>query len=76
MDKFLKWIEENKEWLFSGLGITLIGLFIAFSKIIKKFLKNSFHRILTYFKAKKILKQQKQPNYDDSLFISEMPYEL
>ncbi len=75
MDKFLKWIEENKEWLFSGLGITLIGLFIAFSKRIKKFLKNSFHRILTYFKAKKILKQQKQPNYDDSLFISEMPYD-
>ncbi|NEQ47835.1 MAG: hypothetical protein F6K00_31635 [Leptolyngbya sp. SIOISBB] len=28
----LNWIEENKEWFLSGLGIALFGAFLAFVK--------------------------------------------
>jgi len=39
---FFDWIEQNKEWLFSGLGIAIIGWFITWS--INRH-KNTSHQI-------------------------------
>lgn len=40
-----KWICDNKEWLFSGLGITIIGLAVAFSKKITITFKRLYKKI-------------------------------
>jgi LPXTG-motif cell wall-anchored protein len=36
MRQIMDWIQDNKEWLFSGLGVFLLGLLFAFSKKRKK----------------------------------------
>lgn len=37
----LQWIVDNKEWLFSGVGITFIGAVIGSRRIKQKSLKQS-----------------------------------
>ena len=29
MDKIINWISENKEWFFSGIGVTFVTLILA-----------------------------------------------
>lgn len=29
MDKIINWISENKEWFFSGIGVTVVTLILA-----------------------------------------------
>ena len=34
MEKFVAWVIDNKQWLFSGIGVTVVALILSF--ILKK----------------------------------------
>lgn len=69
-----KWICDNKEWLFSGLGITIIGLAVAFSKKITITFKRLYKKIKITLHDIKFKNLKENKDFDDSLFISEKPY--
>lgn len=43
----IEWICQNKEWIFSGIGVTILGIGIAiFKKIFVKRAKNSSKTVI------------------------------
>ena len=44
MDKVIIWVNENKEWFFSGIGVTIVTL--IFAAIRKVFCKKKQEKIL------------------------------
>lgn len=43
MDKIINWVNENKEWFFSGIGVTAVTLILAAIK--KCFVRKSKKKI-------------------------------
>ena len=72
-DVIWNWIVENKQWVFSGIGVFVIGLFFSKNKHMLAFAKRIILFIPNQFKSIIIKKQKQNSNYDDSLFISESP---
>ena len=64
---FIRWINENKEWLFSGVGIVFISFVISQRKRIKQL---RFSRLIG-----KLFPRKRHVNngIDNSCFISEKP---
>ena len=46
MEDIIDWIIQNKEWMFSGIGVFVLGLFLS-----KKNVRNSLKAMLN-FKSK------------------------
>lgn len=42
MEEILEWIIQNKEWVFSGLGVFVLGLFLS-KKNVRNSLKAMFN---------------------------------
>ena len=42
MKEMIGWIVENKEWIFSGIGIFVLGLFLS-NKAARNYLKAMFN---------------------------------
>ena len=49
MDKVIIWVNENKEWFFSGIGVTIVTL--IFAAIRKVFCKKKQENLLTKVKT-------------------------
>ena len=42
MEEILDWIIKNKEWVFSGIGVFILGLFLS-KKNVRNYLKAMFN---------------------------------
>lgn len=73
METIINWIIKNKEWIFSGIGITIITLAFIFIKRIKRFVICFIKRIRYIIEYPKGIKGKGEKTYDDSVFISEYP---
>lgn len=71
--KILNWIINNKEWIFSGIGITIFSLFCVSYKKIISFFKIVYYKVKRYFHKNKTKQKTDKNIHDDSLFISESP---
>ena len=43
MEEIIDWIIQNKEWIFSGIGVFILGLFLS-----KKNVRNSFKAMFNF----------------------------
>lgn len=68
MKGIFEWILNNKEWLFSGLGITIAGLIYRKRERYLSAVKFYIKRIVTGLKIHK-----EKEKIDNSIFVSEEP---
>lgn len=61
MEKILEWLYENKEWIFSGIGVAIIGyiLNLVFSK------ENVRNSLKAFFNFKSTITQINVENKED-----------
>lgn len=61
MEKILEWLYENKEWIFSGIGVAIIGyiLNLVFSK------ENVRNSLKAFFNFKSTITQINIENKED-----------
>lgn len=68
----MDWLNENKDWFFSGAGVTIL-LYFFFNKAIYKTIKNVWQRIANSIKWHFRKRHMKDRDHDDSMFVSESP---
>lgn len=59
LNEFINWIIKNKEWIFSGAGISIIGVIIFFAKRIFKCNKEENIKIIDNSNEREQLPQHK-----------------
>lgn len=71
-----KWLIENKSWLFSGAGVFVLGLIFSTNKKILPKIKKGLSLISNKVKRNKKRSNNSQTeSFDDSVFVSESPYD-
>ena len=71
-----KWLMDNASWLFSGLGIFIIGLIISTKDKLLPAIKKAISSVFKIVKRnKKVYNDCKNESFDDSVFVSESPYD-
>ena len=70
-----KWLIENIPWIFSGVGVFALGLIISMNKKIIPKIKKGVLFVFEKLKFKNKSTNCNDTYYDDSIFISERPYD-
>lgn len=75
MKNIISWIEANKSWVFSGIGITILGILFKSKDKLFAIVKKIYKRIKFHFNNNHKNNYKTVPIKDNSTFISENPYD-